>query len=87
MAGTTTASSTASPSVLATSAVSPDSASEKPPFSPSAISRYSERKREIWGGISRLDLTVPAIRPKTKNRMAGSSRLGMAAMLGVLINN
>ena len=50
------ASAMATPRLMLTSAVSPDSASAKPPFRPSAISRYSDRKREICGGISRLDL-------------------------------
>jgi hypothetical protein len=52
----------------------PEWESAKPPFKPKAINKYKDRKREIAGGISKLDLAVPASTPKIKNRMAGSSR-------------
>ena len=71
------ASATAQARLAATSWVKPERESAKPPFKPKAINRYSDKKREMAGGISRLDFRLPAIAPKTKKSMAGSSRFCM----------
>jgi hypothetical protein len=65
----------ANPNEKAISLVKPDLCSAKPPLRPKAINKYSDRKREICGGTSRLDLTDPAKTPKIKNRIAGSRKL------------
>ena len=65
----------ASPRLMAISGVNPDLFKANPPFNPSAMSRYRDKKREIGCGISRLDLTSPANMPKIKNRIEGSSKL------------
>jgi hypothetical protein len=57
------------------SLVKPDFCSANPPLRPKAINKYSDKNREICGGISRLDLTDPANTPKIKNKMAGSRKL------------
>lgn len=71
----------ASPRLIAISAVKPELLKAKPPLRPSAINRYKDRKREMGGGISRLDLTKPAKMPKMKKRMVGSSKIFMGCPL------
>ena len=70
--GMTTASAMADPKLVATSRVKPECAKANPPFNPNAINRYNDKKREIADGISRLDLTLAANTPNTKNKIAGS---------------
>ena len=68
---------TARPSENPISLVKPDLWSAKPPFNPSAINKYSDKNLEICGGISKLDLTLPAKAPNIKNKIAGSKKLVM----------
>jgi hypothetical protein len=74
MKGTTTAKIRAAPRLRQIWRLIPEWESANPPFKPRAIKRYKDRKREIAGGISKLDLAAPARTPKIKNRMAGSRR-------------
>jgi hypothetical protein len=39
------------------------------------MSKYRDKKREMAGGISRLDLTSPAKIPKIKNKIDGSRKI------------
>lgn len=61
----------AQPKLIATSAVNPDSYSANPPLSPRAISRYSDRKREIGAGISRFDFRPPLLARRLKTGSPG----------------
>ena len=72
----------ARPRLIAISGVKPDLFKANPPFNPRAISRYSERNREMGCGISKLDFTRPAKMPKMKKRMVGSSKIFINCPLG-----
>lgn len=74
----------AKPNENAISLVKPDLCSAKPPLRPKAINKYSDRNREICGGISRLDFTDPAKTPKIKNSIAGSRKLVIHPFRNVL---
>ena len=65
----------ANPRLMAISGVNPYLFKANPPFNPSAMRRYKDKKREMGCGISRLDLTSPANMPKIKNKMEGSNKL------------
>ena len=77
----------ATASVAAIAGDSPEADSAKPPFRPSAINRYKDRNFAIAGGISRFERSRPATRPKTKKRIAGSSRfcMGSSRMACILL--
>ena len=83
-AGTSTESRAAASSASMTSLPSPLLASEKPPFRPIDINRYSDKNRAMACGISRLERSRPATMPKMKNRMAGSSRF-WKPFIGVVV--
>ena len=73
----TTASATADNKLPATVAVKPECDKAKPPLRPNAINKYSDKNREMAGGISKFDLRLAATTPKTKNKMAGSVNICM----------
>ena len=71
----------AAPRLSNTPGVSPDLASSKPPFKPSAISRYSDRNLAIDLGISRLDPTAPA--STSSSLGSGTKRAHQSAVISL----
>jgi hypothetical protein len=63
----------------------PEWCSANPPLSPSAINKYRDKNLVTGCGISRFDLSRPALTPKIKKRIAGSRKLFIFYFYEILV--